>query len=291
MNEASALDPERLPESLARRLDQACNRFEAACKGGGRPCIEDFLGDEAEPGRSALLRELVLLEAHYRRARGEDCTPWEYRVRFPDLDPAWLDQETRAFSPAGPGGSPPPDSLGLDGAGTADAQAHADGGTDPAGGLPPRGRLVGDYELLEEIARGGMGVVFKARQRSLQRTVALKLILAGQLASPAEVQRFRGEAENAAGLDHPHIVPLYEVGEAGGQHFFSMKLIEGGCLGLGLAHLASDPRGAARLMVKVARAVHHAHQHGILHRDLNRGPSSVRRATWRRSRWQGRASG
>jgi eukaryotic-like serine/threonine-protein kinase len=135
----------------------------------------------------------------------------------------------------------------------------------------PRIRYIGDYELLEVIARGGMGVVYKARQVTLNRVVALKMILAGQLASAGDVERFKTEAEAAGGLDHPNIVPIYEVGEFEGQHYFSMKLVEGG----NLTSFSKEPKATshaastiARLIATIARAVHHAHQRGILHRDL-----------------------
>jgi WD40 repeat protein/serine/threonine protein kinase len=134
--------------------------------------------------------------------------------------------------------------------------------------IPMGQRLVGDYELLEEIAHGGMGVVFRARQTSLNRLVALKMIRSGSFASAAEVQRFRLEAEHTAQLDHPHIVLIYEVGEAQGQRYFAMKLIEGGSLNRHIDHFTQDHHQAAELVATVAEAVHYAHQHGILHRDL-----------------------
>jgi serine/threonine-protein kinase len=129
----------------------------------------------------------------------------------------------------------------------------------------------GDYELLEQIGQGGMGVVFRAREKTLHRVVALKMILAGQLASRDQVRRFQIEAEQGGTLDHPNIVPIYHVGEESGQHYFTMKLIEGGPLREHINRLKGDPRAAAQLMATVAYAIHYAHQHGVLHRDIKPG--------------------
>src|SRR6266550_4892747 len=130
---------------------------------------------------------------------------------------------------------------------------------------------LGDYELLEEVGRGGQGVVFRARQKSLNRTVALKVISLGQWASKAHLKRFRLEAEAAARLEHPGIVPIHEVGERDGSCYFSMKFIEGGQLDEVARREPIPIRRAVELMANVARTVHYAHEHGILHRDIKPG--------------------
>jgi len=129
----------------------------------------------------------------------------------------------------------------------------------------------GDYELLEEIGRGSQGVVYRARQKSLNRVVALKVIALGHWATEPHVKRFRREAEAAARLNHPGIVPIYEVGERDGACYFSMGLIEGGQLDAILEREPMPIRSAVELIVKLAHTVQYAHEHGILHRDIKPG--------------------
>jgi serine/threonine protein kinase len=186
----------------------------------------------------------------------------EVRFRLSTLPTARFGPEERTLAASAPGDFDTPD-----------AQAQTKAQTiEPVSVIKPGDRF-DDYELIAEIARGGMGVVYRARQLSVNRIVALKMLLGGQFASPTAVQRFHIEADAVAHLDHPNIVPIHFVGEYRGQPYYSMKLMEGGSPVAWMPRPADDPRTVAQMVVKIARAIHHAHQRGILHRDLK--PSNI----------------
>jgi eukaryotic-like serine/threonine-protein kinase len=248
--------------SQARYLDAACNGFEAAWAAGQRPRIEAYLDEAPAAARPDLLRELLALELAYRLRQGETPTPDEYCRRFPEhAEPIHATfseiAPERAGPPAGgPSRTPLPDQL---------ASTLLPGGPRPFPGPAP---AVPGYEILGVLGRGGMGIVYQARQVKLKRLVALKMILAGDEAEPQPLDRLRAEAEAVARLQHPNIVQLYEIGEHDGRPYLALEYVAGGSLEQRLHGAPLPPEPAARLLAAVARAVHHAHRHGIVHRDL-----------------------
>ncbi len=253
MSDAHPDDQETPKVDLARRVDAICRRFEGDWRAGRIPAISDYLGEIAEEGQGILRAELEALESELRQA-DEAAT-----VAHASLPTSPIPGMVRPSVHEDATVAPRDD---------ATVNLGTSGSTQTEASSPTHVRYFGDYEIIREIARGGMGVVFQARQVSLNRPVALKMILAGQLATEADVKRFYTEAEAAANLDHPGIVPIYEVGQHQGQHYFSMGFIEGQSLSQRLVDGPLPPGDAAELMKKVAESIEYAHQHGVIHRDL-----------------------
>jgi WD40 repeat protein len=245
----------------SERVDRVCNLYEDSWQEGNRPDLSRYLVAVDPAEQFELIRELLLIDLHYRRGLGESPTLEEYQARHPAVD---FGPCAELFTAAAPAADASLNDLAT--------QSTPCNSPVPTAVVPRVGKL-GDYELLEEIARGGMGVVYKARQVSLNRLVAVKMILAGLFATKADHDRFHSEAQAAAILDHPNIVPVYEVGEFEGQHYFSMGYVDGQSLTARLADGPLPPKEAAELAVEVARAVEYAHRHGVIHRDIK--PSNI----------------
>ncbi|HEV3121818.1 MAG TPA: serine/threonine-protein kinase, partial [Isosphaeraceae bacterium] len=287
MSEHSPAENAALSLSEVESIDRICDHFEAAWRADEWPCIEAYLDAVAEPGRTILLRELLELEVELRLEAGERPSASEYRLRFAERasvveDVFHQERESGALRPTFSEKAVAVRISSVDA-----ATSHASTvGWDPerVDDLPEvdgaLGRIVGDYQILERIGSGGMGIVYRALHRSAQRIVALKLIKAdwwgeSTVASHRESeQRFRNEAQHHARLEHDHIVPVYDFGHADGVLFFSMRLIKGRSLA---QILRSDgpvsPRKAAYLVEAIARAIQYAHDQKVLHRDLK--PSNV----------------
>jgi formylglycine-generating enzyme required for sulfatase activity len=269
----------------AELVDQACERFETAWRGGDWPCIEGYLDAVAEPCRLTLLHELIKLELELRMKVGEVPTAEEYRLRFPD-NAQDLDAIFHEIHGPGQARSTLPDNI----LGSAVPDPDAPTLDVPTLDLDPSklaelptidgslGRLFGDYVILDRLGSGGMGVVYRSFQRKANRVVALKLIKADWCGESTEgtmhdaQKRFQSEAEVLGRLEHDHIVPLYDVGQADGLLFFSMKLIKGRSLGQMI--LSDGPltaRRAAYYVEAIARAVQYAHENKVMHRDVKPG--------------------
>jgi serine/threonine protein kinase len=247
------------PHPLASPVEAVCHAFEAAWKAGQRPAIEDYLQDTPVSAHAALFRELLRLDLAYRGRGDEQRTLKEYHARFPDqadlIQAVFRDMPTRETTPRL--------------SSFAGVSSAAEPGQEPAAAWP----TVPGYDILGQLPPGGMGVVYRARQIGLKRTIALKMIRTGVHADPQERARFRVEAEAIASLSHPHIIQIYDCGECSGMPYFAMEFAEGGNLAQRLAGRPLPAAKAAELLETLAGAVQFIHEHGLIHRDLK--PANV----------------
>lgn len=251
---SETLLPSSLSPTEVRQIERICDRFEAAWKDGQQPRVETYLGTVAEPLRTTLLHQLLPLEWEYRLRAGDRPHSAEYEARFPGSD-ALIDEVDRQFTAVNER-TPP--------VGSAAAATAAEGP------IPPR---LGEYRIIRRLGHGGMGVVYQAVHTTLGRCVALKVLPSIGLADPTARERFRREAQTTARLHHPHIVQVFEVGEHDGQPFLALEFVAGPSLSDRLRDSPQPAQEAAALVETLARAVHYAHEHGVVHRDLK--PANV----------------
>ena len=256
-------------------IDAACDRFEAAWRSGQRPELALYLAEASEPSRPKMLRELLILELDYQFKLGVDPDPIEYRARYPEhsdivaavfaqFEPTLRTHAASASIPAGQGSwAAPGESTSNQATHPSEALPRADLSREALEELRSAG-----YEILGELGRGGMGVVYLANKLALNRRCALKMILAGAHLSPAASARFRGEAETIARLRHPGIVQIFHVGTVGGLPYFELEYLAGGSLDKRLDGTPWSAPAAAELVETLARAIAEAHRQGVVHRDL-----------------------
>jgi eukaryotic-like serine/threonine-protein kinase len=245
----------------SKDLDALLDRQKEAWVGGARPRPEDLLTGSSFPNDSEVLLDLLYNEIVVREELGESPAPEEYVRRYPHLtEDIKLHFEVHAALHA---------DLLSDTRRVRDAEWEGD----PALGSPDGGPTLRDYEIIAPLGRGGMGVVYKARHRRLNRLVALKMFQPGRVPSPRELDRFQTEAEAIARLQHPNIVQIFEVGQSNGYPFLALELAEGDTLARKLQNLPFAPKEAATLVKTLALAVQHAHSRQIVHRDLK--PANV----------------